>query len=137
MRPSISAMVGMPKGSSSPARSATTARSPSSTVTVAAMVRSSSSMTWTLSLKRITPSTGPTWKTQPLGVGWSQGERVSPRVPKTARMRNVTVPETPSSRRASSHQGRRPARLLLRDSVTRAVPVAVVKTVSSTLLSVR
>ena len=86
---------------------------------------------------RNSPSTGPTWKMQPLGLGCSQGETVSPRVPNTMRARTVMRPAVTSMRRASSHQGRRPASELFIDSVTQAVPEAVVNTVSSTLLSGR
>ena len=88
-------------------------------------------------VQRIIPRSGPTWKTQPFGLGWSQGEAVSPRVPKIALMRKRTVPSRPSMRRASSLQGRRPAKLLFRDSVTRARPSGVAISVSRMLLSGR
>ena len=63
---------------------------------------------------------------QPLWFGWSQGEAVSSQVPNTARTRNAMWPDVTSTRRASSDQGRRPARLLFSDSVTSASPEAVV-----------
>ncbi|GMA31509.1 hypothetical protein [Litorihabitans aurantiacus] len=70
----------------------------------------------------------------PAEVSLVQGEAVASIVPGATTPRRRTVPLTPSIRRASSHQGRRPARPVLSESVTRTLPDAVVKVVSSTFV---
>ncbi len=63
-----------------------------------------------------------------------QGAAERSMVPGCTHHENSTSPFTPSTRRASSAQGRRPAIPVTIASVTVATPVAVVNVVSSTLV---
>ena len=82
-----------------------------------------------------TPSITPSTRiTAPCTVCSTQGAAVPSIVPGATDQRNATAPFSPSTRRASSAQGSRPATPVTRASVTRTRPAAVVKVVCSTLV---
>lgn len=79
----------------------------------------------------VNPSTR---KSSPADVSWTQGEAVLRQVPGATTPRRRTVPVTPSTLRASSAHGRRPAEPVLSESVTRTTPASVVNVVVSTFV---
>ncbi len=79
----------------------------------------------------VSPSTR---STAPCTVSCTHGAAVPKHVPGRTAARIATVPDRPSTRRASSDHGSRPATPVLSASVTRTLPDAVVNVVVSTLV---